>query len=106
MESDVALFSTPDPTGVGTQTRLYGDNYQGDKGPKWNNKFNHDKDAKPCAAGQRRQVCEYGHRACSRQRGIECVVYGLSRLYSGDVNFYISKCKMAGWFYCKFTNPA
>ena len=23
---------------------------KGDKGPKWNNKFNHDKDAKPCAA--------------------------------------------------------
>eukprot|EP00964_Phaeocystis_antarctica_P055952 scaffold32955_cov54-Phaeocystis_antarctica.AAC.1 len=30
---------------------LVGENTdKGDKGPKWNNKFNHDKDAKPCAA--------------------------------------------------------
>ena len=45
---------------------------------------------------------------------LECVVYGLSRHSPGCKilhfpilrKFYCKeKCKMAGWFYCKFTNP-
>ena len=46
--------------------------------------------------------------------GLDCVIYGFSRLSPGCKilhfpilhKFYCKvKCKMAGWFYCKFTNP-